>query len=143
MLAGRAAPYREGVKVLVVDDARAVRTRFAALFGAVAGVDAVVEAATTEEALEALRAHAPEIVVLDLNLCGGGGPAFVQRVRRDHAVELLVVVTNQVTEQHRRQLLALGADAFFDKSRDFEAVVGMVDSYSARAAGPTSDGAGG
>jgi CheY-like chemotaxis protein len=143
MLGARGAPYREDVKVLVVDDARAVRTRFAALFGGIAGVDSVVEAATTEEALEALRAHAPEIVVLDLNLSGGGGPAFVARVRRDHRVSLLVVVTNQVTEQHRRQLLALGADAFFDKSRDFEAVVGMVGSYSARTAGPTRDDAGG
>ncbi len=143
MLAARAAPYREGVKVLVVDDARAVRTRFAALFGGVVGVDSVVQASTTGEALEALRAHAPEIVVLDLNLSGGGGPAFVSRVRRERAVALLVVMTNQVTEQHRRQLLALGADAFFDKSRDFDAVVGMVRSYSARAAGPTRDDGGG
>jgi DNA-binding NarL/FixJ family response regulator len=143
MLRARGAPYREGVKVLVVDDARAVRTRLAALFGGVAGVDSVVEAATPEEALDALRAHTPEIVVLDLNLSGGGGPAFVSRVRRDHSIALLVVVTNQVTEQHRRQLLALGADAFFDKSHDFEAAVGIVGSYAARVAGPTRDGAGG
>ena len=143
MLRARAGPYREGVKVLVVDDARPVRTRFAALFGGVAGVDEVLEAATTDEALDAIQRHAPEIVVLDLNLSGGGGPAFVSRVRGDRAVSLLVVVTNQVTEQHRRQLLALGADAFFDKSRDFDAVVRMVGSYSARPSRPTQDGGGG
>jgi two-component system response regulator EvgA len=143
MLRGDAAPYREGVKVLVVDDARPVRLRFAALFSAVAGIDEVLEAASTDEALEALQEHAPEIVVLDLNLSGGGGPSFVSRVRDDRAVSLLVVVTNQVTEQHRRQVLALGADAFFDKSRDFDGVVRMVGSYSARGSRPTQDGDGG
>jgi len=143
MLVAGAGPYREGVKVLVVDDARPVRLRFAALFTAVAGVDEVLEAATTDEALEALQHHAPEIVVLDLNLCGGGGPAFVSRVRAERPVSLLVVVTNQVTEQHRRQLIALGADAFFDKSRDFDAVVLMVGSYSARPSRPTQEGDGG
>ncbi|MGH7440700.1 MAG: response regulator transcription factor [Polyangiaceae bacterium] len=143
MLLAGAAPYREGVKVLVVDDARPVRLRFAALFTSVAGVDEVIEAATTDEALDALQVHAPDIVVLDLNLSGGGGPAFVSRVRRDRPVSLLVVVTNQVTEQHRRQLLALGADAFFDKSRDFDGVVRLVGSYAARPSSPTQEGGGG
>jgi DNA-binding NarL/FixJ family response regulator len=42
------------------------------------------------------------------------------------ASPLVVVLTSHPTELHRRQCLALGADYFFDKSRDFARVVDVI-----------------
>jgi DNA-binding NarL/FixJ family response regulator len=114
------------VKVLVVDDAPYVRAHFAAMLAAVGGVAAVFEAGDAEEALAAMRAQAPDIVLLDLHLPGGSGLALVSRVKRERPGARLYVVTNDASHPYRRLCLSLGADGFFDKSRDFEAVVQAV-----------------
>jgi two-component system KDP operon response regulator KdpE len=114
------------VKVLVVDDAYHVRARFVAMLAAVTGVERVLEAGSAADALVALRAHAPKAVVLDLDMPDQGGLAFAPCVKRECPGALLIVVTNDSTDQHRRQCLALGADGFFDKSDEFDAVVRMV-----------------
>jgi DNA-binding NarL/FixJ family response regulator len=115
-----------GVKVLVVDDARLVRARIAGMLAAVRGVERVLEAGNAADALLALRAHAPNVVVLDLHMPDESGLAFAPCIRRECPGALLIVLTNDSTDQHRRQCLALGADAFFDKSDEFEAVARMV-----------------
>lgn len=120
-----------GVKVLVVDDAALIRRRLAAMFAAVPGVEAVLEAADTRDALGALRAHAPDVVILDLHMPGENGLEFAPKVKHELPSALVVVVTNQATETHRVRCLAAGADAFFDKSRDFDAVVRVVSEAAA------------
>jgi DNA-binding NarL/FixJ family response regulator len=123
------------VKVLVIDDAARVRERVVAMLSAIAGVTDVVEAASTAEALAALRRHAPNVVVLDLHLRGESGLALAPLVKREIPGALLLAVTNQPSEQLRRQCLALGADRFFDKAREFDAlaraVASAVDGFGA------------
>jgi DNA-binding NarL/FixJ family response regulator len=120
------------VKVLVVDDARHVRARLVAMLGAIPGLERVVEAGSAAEAVVALRVHAPDIVVLDLHMPDRSGLAFAPCIKRECPGALLIVLTNDPTDQHRRQCFAVGADAFFDKSREFEAVVRMVARSVAR-----------
>jgi len=78
-----------------------------------------------------LRTHAPGIVVLDLHLRGESGLAFAPRVRREQRGALLIVLTNEPTERHRREALARGADHFFDKSKDLDGLLRVVASASA------------
>ena len=102
------------------------------MFAAVPGVEAVFEAIDARDALRALQAHAPDVVVLDLHMPGENGMAFAPRVKRERPQALLFVVTNEATDAHRRSCLAAGADAFFDKSRDFDAVVRVVSEAASR-----------
>jgi DNA-binding NarL/FixJ family response regulator len=119
------------VKVLVIDDASHVRARFVAMLAAIRGVS-VIEAGTAADALAALRAHAPSVVVLDLHMPDQSGVALAPWIRREFPDALLIVLTNDATDQHRRQCLASGADAFFDKSGEFETVIRMVAGIAAR-----------
>jgi two-component system, NarL family, response regulator DevR len=121
------------VKVLLVDDAAAVRSRLGAMLAEIPGVAIVIEAESAAEAAEALGAVAPEIVVLDLHLGRESGMSVLSLVKRDRPTALLIVMTNHPTERHRRRCMTLGADYFFDKSRDFEDVLRVV----ARSAAPT------
>jgi DNA-binding NarL/FixJ family response regulator len=113
------------VKVLVIDDAHVVRTRLAAMLGEVPGA-AVVEAATAAAALRAFRTEAPDVVVLDLHLAGESGLDLVPHAKRDCPAALLVVLTNDPSEHHRRECAWIGVHFFFDKSRDFDRVVEIV-----------------
>jgi len=101
------------------------------MFAAVPGVEAVFEAVDVRDALSALQTHAPDVVVLDLHMPGENGLAFAPRVKLERPQALLFVVTNDATDAHRRSCLAAGADAFFDKSRDFDAVVRVVSEAAA------------
>jgi two-component system OmpR family response regulator len=123
------------VKVLLVDDAAPVRARLGSMLAEVPGVSEVIEADGLGRALEALLARAPEIVVLDLHLRHESGMTLLPGAKRDFPVVLVIVMTNQPSERHRRLCLDLGADYFFDKSRDFEDVLRVVS----RAAAPTRD----
>ena len=119
------------MKVLILDDAPAVRSRLAAMFSELPGVDAVFEASSLTEASVALVTHSPGVVVVDLRLRGESGLAFLPRVRHDRPDALLIVLTNDPSARHRRECLALGVKHFFDKSRHFDDVCHLVAAVAA------------
>jgi DNA-binding NarL/FixJ family response regulator len=124
------------MRVLVVEDTPSVRTRVVALLASLPGVEAVTGARGTTDGLETLRSQTHDVVVLDLHLADGNGLDFFSRLKREFPRVLVYVMTNEATEHYRRWTLAGGADAFFDKSRDFEALAGAVGEAAVRAAGP-------
>jgi DNA-binding NarL/FixJ family response regulator len=113
------------VNVLVVDAAAAVRSRLVALL-VEGGVTVVGEAATSAHARELAGAHAPDAIVLDVDLPDRGGLALIE----DFAPHLrIVVLTNEVS--YRRRCIMLGAHVFLDKSSDFASVAGLLTARSA------------
>ena len=69
-------------RVFLVDDHRlflsGVRTELAGQ------LDIVGEAADVESAVEGIRNTAPDVVLLDVHLPGGGGRAVIEAVHRTH-----------------------------------------------------------
>lgn len=114
------------MKVLVVDDSSGVRTRLAGMLCELAGVEEVLQADRTSEALAMARASSPGVIVLDLNLGEENGLALLPLLRREHARAVVIVLTNHASPAHRRQCEASGASYFFDKSNDFGRVVELV-----------------
>jgi DNA-binding NarL/FixJ family response regulator len=114
-----------GVRVLVVEDAAPVRARVVALLRE-AGLEIVGEAATATEALELLSSLHPDAVVLDLQLADGNGMDILRALKTHVPSPLVAVLTNSAQAEYRARCLSLGADYFFDKSRDFDAVAGAL-----------------
>lgn len=113
--------------VLVVDDAAAIRSRLHTMFIDVPGVASVHEAASLEEARQLLAQKAPGVVVLDLHLRAENGLELLKDLKSERPELIVIVLTNAATEHHRRSCAHLGADYFFDKSRQFEAVLQVLE----------------
>jgi len=108
-----------------VDDSAAVRARLLALLGDLPGAQ-LYEACDAEEGLALARARSVEAVILDLNMPGKSGLAILGPLKGFAAPPVVFVLTGDPTEQHRRNCLALGADAFLDKAHDFDRVVELL-----------------
>jgi DNA-binding NarL/FixJ family response regulator len=113
------------VRVLVVDDSDAIRSRLVARLEELPGVE-VHEAARADEALELCRASRVDAVLLDLHMPGKWGLAIVASLKAIEPAPLVVVITGHPTDHHRRSSLAAGADYFFDKSHEFERAVEVL-----------------
>jgi DNA-binding NarL/FixJ family response regulator len=68
--------------VVIVDDHAMFRTGVRAELGN--AVDVVAEAADVDQAVAAVLAHQPEVVLLDVHLPGGGGAEVMRRVALSH-----------------------------------------------------------
>jgi DNA-binding NarL/FixJ family response regulator len=114
------------VRVIVVDDSPVVRARLVAMLAEAPGVSVVGEAGDGPEALRLVRMHAPDVVVLDLNLPGMNGLEVLAVLKARPSPPVVIMFTNHPHERYRHACMRSGADFFFDKSRDFDLVVVTV-----------------
>jgi two-component system KDP operon response regulator KdpE len=101
-----------GVRVLVVDDERAIR-RFLQVSLAAHG-HTIFEAESGQGALEAVVAHRPDVIILDLGLPDMDGVAVTQRLREWSQTPIIIL---SVREHETDKIAALdaGADDYLTK----------------------------
>lgn len=104
--------------VLVIEDETFTRMVLAKMLASL-GFKAVHQAADGEAGLAAVRAHAPDIVVCDVEMQPMDGLGFLRALRGsdDSADRALPVVfmTNRADQARRDEAAALGADIFIVK----------------------------
>ncbi len=108
---GRASPRRPPVRVVLADDHPIWRDGVRADLGG--AFEVVAEASSAPEAIAAVRACAPDLVVCDLQMPGGGGIAVAEACGEQTRVVVL-----SVSEQERDLLdaVAAGAVGYLTKS---------------------------
>lgn len=109
----RASAGVRSVRVAVVDDQALVRGAFAMILGHQDGIEVVAEAGTGLEAVEAVRAHRPDVVLMDIRMPGMDGLEATERILReaDWPVRVLILTTFDPDEYVYRALRA-GASGF-------------------------------
>ncbi len=76
----------------------------------------VEEASDGEMGLAAVRAHPPDVVLLDLNIPVLSGAEVLQALKEDPAtMDVLVIVVTATGEEGRARSLAKGADGYITK----------------------------
>lgn len=102
-------------KVLIVDDSPTIRG-FAKIFLKPLQVD-VAEAEEGLQALEQVRASAPDVIVVDINMPGMDGLAFTRELRADPKIARIpiVLLTGDRSEQIREKGREAGASDFLEK----------------------------
>jgi len=110
------------LRVFVVEDSPIIRGRIVDNLNALGHFDVVGCAESADEAVEAIRNLRPDVIITDIRLKEGNGIEVVRQVRADDAVPRpkVFVLTNYDYPEYRDQCSAAGADAFFDKSAEYD-----------------------
>ncbi|HTQ01798.1 MAG TPA: response regulator [Casimicrobiaceae bacterium] len=120
------------LRIIIVEDSALIRARLAESLAEIPNVEIVDQVETEAAALVAMREASWDAAVLDLQLKQGTGlgllKALAQGVRPSNTK--IIVFTNYAFPQYRDRSLALGADFFFDKAREFHRVREVLQSLA-------------
>jgi len=123
-----AAPLR----ILLVEDSPLIRERLAETLMDPGRVEIVGEADSEAAAIALMQQATWDVLVLDLQLKSGTGLGVLRALKAVRRPETRVIVlTNYAFPQYRAKSLAMGADHFFDKAREYHRVREVLDSVAA------------
>ena len=103
------------IKVLLADDQALVRGALAALLSLEDDLEVVAEVSRGDEVVAAVRAHRPDVAVLDVEMPGLDGIAATEALRRAEPTCRVLVVTTFGRPGYLRRAMAAGASGFMVK----------------------------
>jgi two-component system, NarL family, response regulator NreC len=123
------------IKIVLADDHAVVRKGLRLLLDSEEGLEVVAEAGTAEDALRYVRAHRPQVLVLDLNMPGNVNSLdAIPEVEASGDGTRVVVLTMQEDPEFARRALGNGAAGYVLKeAADDE----LVEAVRRAAAGDT------
>lgn len=117
------------VRVLLVEDSRVLAERLRESLDGLENVEVAGVVADESAAVEAVRAQAIDVIVLDLQLKEGTGFGVVQRLGKSRPK--VIVFTNYMLPEYQRRARALGVEYFLNKSLDYERLPLLIQELGA------------
>lgn len=127
------AEPRPGTRVLIVDDEPLIRSGFRFVLANDSSIEVVGEGADGAEAIELVRAHRPDVVLMDVRMPGMGGPEATAVIVAGSNARILAM-TSIDSESQLMQMLVAGASGYLLKD---EAPDRIIDAVRRTASGYT------
>jgi DNA-binding NarL/FixJ family response regulator len=116
------------LRVVLIEDSPIIRERLIESLTATGRIKVVGQADSERGAVAALAGGNWDAVILDLQLEQGTGLGVLKALGPVRpAGAKVIVLTNYAIPQYRDRSLALGADYFFDKSREYDRVRNVLE----------------
>ncbi|RZU76438.1 LuxR family two component transcriptional regulator [Micromonospora kangleipakensis] len=103
------------IRVLLADDEELIRQALAALLGLEGDIEVVAQARDGRTAVDAARAHRPDVAVVDLEMPPPGGIEVAAELGRALPGCAVVILTGHGRPGHLRRALTAGARGFLAK----------------------------
>jgi DNA-binding NarL/FixJ family response regulator len=116
----------QAIRVMIVDDHRMVRSGLRGFLSGEPGLDVVGEAETGEEAVAAIPALRPDVVLMDLMMPGMGGTAAIGMLRASHPEMKIMALTSFADDAQVFPALEAGANGYLLKDVDPDELVAAI-----------------
>lgn len=103
------------VRILLADDHTLMRAGIRSLLEKIPGVEVVGEAADGREALALVRAHLPNVVLMDIAMSGLNGLEATARVVKEFPQVRVIILSMHANEEYVLQTLRTGASGYLLK----------------------------
>jgi DNA-binding NarL/FixJ family response regulator len=114
------------IRVLVADDQELVRSGLRMILGAEPDLEVVAEAADGDEAVEAVRLHSPDVVLMDIRMPGTDGIEATRQIVATSPETRVVMLTTFDRSRLVYDALNAGASGFLLKDTPTPQLVGGV-----------------
>ncbi len=116
----------ESVKVLIVEDHKLMRVGLKSLFEEYPEINIVAEAQSGKEALEKIRAHKPDVVLMDIGIPDGNGIETTKKIMDQFSDVKVIMLTSHISEQEVLDSIAAGANAYAMKDINTEILMMVI-----------------
>lgn len=116
------------IRVLLADDQLLVRAGFKVLLDAQPGIEVVAEASDGQQALAGVRAHRPDVVLMDIRMPVLDGLVATRRITEDPRLPdvKVVMLTTFELDEYVFEAIRSGASGFLVKDTEPEELVRAV-----------------
>ncbi len=115
------------MKIVLVDDHTLFRKGLAELLEREGAVKVAAITGNPDEVASLLRTHAPDVLLLDLNLGGTDGITVMQQLRADGFSLPVLILTVSEADDDMARALRNGANGYLLKSMEPDEVVDAID----------------
>jgi DNA-binding NarL/FixJ family response regulator len=123
------------LKVFIADDSVVVRGRLKEALEELGAIEIVGESGDAKQAIQEIRRSAPDVVILDIRMPGGGGLPVLMDIKTRDPNLVVIVFTSFPMEQYRQKSQAAGADYFFDKTQDIQKLTDVLAELASKNGG--------
>ena len=120
----------ENISMVIVDDHPFFREGVVAILGAQPDIDVVGQGGTAQEAVLLARDLLPDVILLDIDIPGGGLEA-AQEIARTYPVVKIVMLTVSADEDHVLAAFKAGAQAYVLKGVAKHELIGILHTVHA------------
>jgi two-component system invasion response regulator UvrY len=114
------------IKVLIVDDHALVRMGIRRLLEDMTDVNVVADAESGEQALLLVKAHNPDVVLLDMKMPGIDGWEVTRRLKKSNPHIKVIAVTAMCSDPLPTRVLQLGAMGYLTKESGAEEMAAAI-----------------
>lgn len=111
------------IRILIGDDHAIVRQGLRQLLALMPELETVAEAKNGWEVLEGVRTHAPDLLLLDLNMPGPSGVELIKRVREEAPRLPILVFSMHGESQIAGRAIKAGAAGYLTKDSEPETLI--------------------
>jgi DNA-binding NarL/FixJ family response regulator len=112
--------------LVIVDDHPVFRQGLHNIFATEADMEIVAEGSSGEEAIELVHTFEPDILVLDINLPGINGLQVTSRLKTEHTLTAIILLTAYDDQEQVLHAMRSGGAAYCSKDIEPEVLVDVV-----------------
>jgi DNA-binding NarL/FixJ family response regulator len=112
-----------------VDDAVLITKRISEMIRELTCVSEVFISHDCTSALINVEEQNPDMVLLDIHLPDKSGIELLEQILSNYPQIKVIMVTNKASQYYRELCLGLGAHHFVDKSKEFEMIPSIIETY--------------
>lgn len=114
------------LKVFITDDSEIIIEKLRQMLQKIDGIQVVGSARDSGSTIKAVKKLQPDVIVLDVILPDKSGIATLKIIKKEELVPIVIMFTNYPLHDYSERCFELGADFFYDKSKEFVEMIGTL-----------------
>jgi two-component system response regulator NreC len=118
------------IRVVLAEDHTIVREGLRALLDVRDDIEVVAEVADGRAAVEAVEAHKPDVVIMDLGMPELNGVDATRAIRKDHPTTQVLILSMHSGEEYVRPAIRAGASGYLLKGSGLSDLVSAIEAVA-------------